>query len=82
MGAIKNILGLGKEEQTGDIAKVISPVNNLDKLYKVRTLLTEVYSNLATDNLPDNGNLSILNDAILSVNISIQYLVGLEKKKE
>lgn len=44
----------------------------LQKLTTARDKIAEVYNIEATDNHPDNGNLTLLNEIILKINDAIQ----------
>jgi len=55
--------------------------NDLEQLIKCRRELANVYKTQATDNLPDNGNLTTLNNVILGINKVIAYLES-HKAKE
>ena len=52
----------------------MSETDNLPKLIDARNKMAEVYESLATDQEPDNGNLTELNDAILRVANVIRML--------
>ena len=47
---------------------------DIQKLKDARDKIAEVYESQATDDLTDNGNLTKLNNAILSVNESIKEI--------
>ena len=46
----------------------------IDKLIDARDKIAEVYESEATDEVPDNGNLSTMNEAILKINMAIKTL--------
>lgn len=48
--------------------------NDLAQMKEVRKTLANVYKSQVTDNIPDNGNLSELNNCILHVNKVIKWL--------
>ena len=47
---------------------------NIKDLETARDLLAKVYEKEATDNHPDNGNLSNLNNGLLAINNAISEL--------
>ena len=49
--------------------------DNIAKLKDARAKMAKVYEAEATDNHPDNGNLSQINNAILNLNQAIIELV-------
>ena len=49
---------------------------NVDKLKSVKDKLAQVYKDEASDDIYDNGLLSVLNGAVLSVEQAIQIFVG------
>ena len=48
--------------------------NDLKQMKQVRGILASVYKSQVTDNIPDNGNLTTLNNAILNVNNVIVWM--------
>ena len=48
--------------------------NDLKQLKQARGILASVYRTQATDKLPDNGNLTEINNAILNVSTAIRWL--------
>ena len=47
---------------------------NKRKLERARSLVLEVYGNFVDDDLPDNGNLTNLNNTILRINKGLKYI--------
>ena len=48
--------------------------NDLKQLIEVRRTLANVYKTQVVDEIIDNGNLTVLNNAILNVNQVIRFL--------
>ena len=48
--------------------------NDLKQLKQARGILASVYRTQATDKIPDNGNLTEINNAILNVSNAIRWL--------
>lgn len=47
---------------------------NIEKLEGARNDIADVYADEAKDNIHDNGNLSVMNNALLSIETAIQTL--------
>ncbi len=47
---------------------------DITKLKDARNKIAEVYESQATDNLPDDGNLTSLNSAVLTLNEAIRKI--------
>ena len=50
---------------------------DIQKLEDARDKIAEVYESQATDDIPDNGNLTRLNNTLLSLNESIKDIKDL-----
>ena len=46
----------------------------INKLKNARDKVVEVYEEQATDDTPDNGNLSSMHNAVLNINLAIKFL--------
>lgn len=51
---------------------------NIEKLESARDKVVQVYEDEAKDEIPDNGNLTTLNNVILGINNSLKYLKTIE----
>ncbi len=56
--------------------------NDLLQLKQARGIIASVYHTQATDNKPDNGNLTQMNNAILNLTKAIEHLQAVKDSEE
>ena len=53
---------------------------NIQKLKDARALIAQVYEDEVNDELHDNGNLTILNNAVLNIAKALETIEGRQKE--